>query len=256
MSSSSRRTLRGRRLAPQPPHELARAAGDIGDQAPHLREAGAQLGVADLDGAHRVLQLGDARVRAADGRHGGVDEALHALGGVPRGCRGEGAVGQAVAAGEFAVGPSRAPVGHLDRTEELVLQAIGVVLVERLEGLAQSGQRLGEVVGGVAHLVEQLHPRLAAVVRHLAYGVRCARAVAPVAGLTCGYWVTSPPNGNLPCCLQAGAATAPPLVVPKKNFCTLAARSAGMSNSGSIGRPGCGWVTMVGTGPEAQWRVS
>ena len=34
-----------------------------------------------------------------------------------------------------------------------------------------------------------------------------ARAVGPVAGLTWGYCVTSPPKGNLPCCLHAGAAT-------------------------------------------------
>ena len=101
----------------------------------------------------------------------------------------------------------------------------------------------------------------AAVVRHRLGGARQAsaptRATGPVAALTCGYWVTSPPNGNLPCCLHAGAATAPlGAVGPKKNFWTLAARSAGISDSGSMGRPGCGWVTSVGTGPEAHWRVS
>ena len=60
-----------------------------------------------------------------------------------------------------------------------------------------------EVVRGVAHLVEQVQPRLAAVVRHR-LGVReasepsAARATGPVDALTCGYWVTSPPNGTCP----------------------------------------------------------
>ena len=88
-------------------------------------------------------------------------------------------------------------------------------------------------------------------------GVGADRATGPVAALTCGYWVTWPPNGNLPCCVHAGAATAPlGAVGPKKNFWMLAARSAGISESGSMGRPTCGCVTSVGTGPEAHWRVS
>ena len=42
-------------------------------------------------------------------------------------------------------------------------------------------------------------------------------------------------------------ATAPLLVVPKKNVCTFAASAEGMSE---------GSGTSVGTGPEEQWRVS
>ena len=61
---------------------------DLREQSPHLREAGAQLWVTDLDGAHRVLELGQDEVRAGDRRQGRLQEAARALRGMSRARRG------------------------------------------------------------------------------------------------------------------------------------------------------------------------
>ncbi len=74
--------------------------------------------------------------------------------------------GEAVAGGELGVDALRAPVGELDRPEELLLEPLGRVVVELLVGLAQIGQRGPELVGRRGERVEHLLPALRRRVAH------------------------------------------------------------------------------------------
>ena len=60
-----RRWRRLRRSAAEHAHQLARFPRTVAEQLAHLGEPGAQLGVADLDRAHRVLQVGEDHVGAS-----------------------------------------------------------------------------------------------------------------------------------------------------------------------------------------------
>ena len=143
----------------------ARAA-HVREQLPHVRQAGAQLGVADLDGHHRVLKLGEVRVGLRDGVDRVRDEALHARRRHPARRRLERARGQAEALSEPGVRALRLPVRHLHRAEELLLESVGRALVELLVRLAERGQRHAELVDRVGDRVEQLLSRFGGDVGH------------------------------------------------------------------------------------------
>src|SRR5690349_11297683 len=108
-------------LATEGADQLARAIAQRTHMLAHVGQAGPQLRVADLDGEHGVLQLGEGVVRARDGVHRQVEEAADAVRRRAGRCGAEGAGRQAVALGEGGVGAARAAVGDLDGTEELVL---------------------------------------------------------------------------------------------------------------------------------------
>jgi hypothetical protein len=78
-----------------------------------------------------------------------------------------------VAVGEPVVGPLRAPVGHLDGPEELLFEAIGVLLVELLVGVAQRRERDRDVIRRVGDVVEEL---LSGFRRVIGHGCRARRA--------------------------------------------------------------------------------
>src|SRR5918994_54783 len=67
------------RLPPVRAQERAPAHVQAADELAHLGQPRAQLGVTDLDGPHRVLELRERRVRPADRLQRAVEEALHAL---------------------------------------------------------------------------------------------------------------------------------------------------------------------------------
>ena len=129
----------GPRLRPKPAHQLAGAGADVADQHADLLQGGAQLGVADLDRQHRVLQGAQLAVGAGDRVDGALQEALHALAGGAGGGGAERAALQGVALGEAGVGALGAAVGHLHRAEELVLERLGAAFVEVLVGFAERG---------------------------------------------------------------------------------------------------------------------
>ena len=63
-----------------------------------------------------------------------------------------------MALGELGVGKLRATVGDLHRTEELLLQSVGVPGVQILVGLGQARERKPEFVRRLGQRVEQLLP--------------------------------------------------------------------------------------------------
>ena len=83
---------------------------------------------------------------------------------------------QAVACGELGVRALGAPVGRLHRAEELLLEPVGALVVERLIRIAQRSERDGDLVDGLGDLVQQL---LSGRIRHRRPGGRargCGRA--------------------------------------------------------------------------------
>src|SRR5580658_9085026 len=101
------------RLAPERADELTCPAADAAHRLAHRLETGAEIGVAELDRQHRVLQRREGAVGARDRIHGGVDQVPGVLGGRSGGSRFELAALELVAGGEVAVGPLNAPVGRL-----------------------------------------------------------------------------------------------------------------------------------------------
>ena len=87
---------------------------------------------------------------------GGVEEALGALRGAARDRRLEGAAREPAALGEAGVGALRAAVGDLDGPEQLLLEAVGGVLVEQLVGAAERRQRDPDLVDRLGQVVEEL----------------------------------------------------------------------------------------------------
>ena len=144
------------RLAAERADELARVPAQVPDQLAHLGEPGAQLGVADLDREHRVLQVGERGVALVDRGDRGLEEALDALRRMaglrrrPRPGR------EPVALGEPGVGPLRAPVGDLDGPEQLRLEPVAGLLVELLVRRAERRERDCELVDRVGDGVEQV----------------------------------------------------------------------------------------------------
>ena len=146
--------------------QLRCAGQELGDQLADRGQAGAQLGVADLDRHHRVLQVGEDLVGVLDRLGRALEEAAHALrrqagrGGL------EGAAGQADALGEAGVHAPGAAVGELGRPEELLLEPVGGVGVELLVGGAERRERDAELVGRLGDPVEQVAAGVAGLVRH------------------------------------------------------------------------------------------
>ncbi len=153
-------------LAAERAVEPRRLALDAGDQLTDLRQAGAQLRVPDLDRRERVLQVGEHLVGVVDGLDGRLDEAgdtgrRRALDGLL-----ERPARQAVALGERRVGALGAPVGLLHRAEQVLLEQVGVALVELLVGGAEGRERDRELIDRVSDRVEQCLAGLSDVVRH------------------------------------------------------------------------------------------
>ena len=71
------------RVSAEGAEELVRASAQVREQLANVREAGAQLGVAHLDGHHRVLELGQVAVGLRDRVDRGRDKALHPRGWQP-----------------------------------------------------------------------------------------------------------------------------------------------------------------------------
>src|SRR6202040_3958797 len=71
-----------------------------------------------------------------------------------------------VACGEGGVRALGAAVGDLDRAKELLLEALGALLVELLKCLAQCGERQSELFDRGRYRVEQPLPRIGHGVRH------------------------------------------------------------------------------------------
>ena len=57
---------------------------------------------------------------------------------------------------ELGVGAPRAAVGGLHRAEQLLLQHVGGLLVELLVGLAEGGQRLGDLLDRDGEVAQDL----------------------------------------------------------------------------------------------------
>jgi hypothetical protein len=74
---------------------------------------------------------------------------------------------QAVPAGKLSVQPLRLPIGGLDWSEQLVLEALRSGRVELLVGLTKICQRDADLVSGQRKSVKQLLPRLGVGVGHL-----------------------------------------------------------------------------------------
>ena len=128
-------------LAPERAHELAGAGANVAETRANLLQSRAQLGVADLDRQHRVLERGERGVRTGGRLDGGLDEAARAVRrGSGRGGR-ELLLGQAVAARELGVGSPGPAVGRLHRREQLTLELIRLLLVQLLVGLAERAER-------------------------------------------------------------------------------------------------------------------
>src|SRR5690348_12667733 len=70
--------------------------------------------------------------------------------------------------GEPAVGPPGAPIRHLNRAEQLLLEPIRGALGEQLIRAAQRRQRGGDVVDRAGERVEHLLSRVSRDVRHRA----------------------------------------------------------------------------------------
>ena len=66
-------------LAAEDPDQLASATAQGSEQLADLGEPGAQLGVADVDRPHRVLQLREHVIGLGDRIHRVVEQPLHAL---------------------------------------------------------------------------------------------------------------------------------------------------------------------------------
>ena len=149
------------RLAPERPGEVARAVGQRAEPRPDVSEAGAQLGVAHLDGAHRVLQVGEDRVglSRAPRPHARPAPGWGARAWAPRPARTRGRAARG-ARRSPAVRALRPPVGGLDRAEQRRLEPVGAVLVELLVGDAEVGERGRETLDRLRDVVEQLLPRL------------------------------------------------------------------------------------------------
>ena len=88
--------------------------------------------------------------------HRPLDQRLGRLAGRSRGVRRERAPAQAAARGELRVGALGAPVGQLHRPKELLLQHVSGPLVELFVGLAESGERLGDLLGRDGEIAENL----------------------------------------------------------------------------------------------------
>src|SRR3954454_16260005 len=99
--------------------EAPRARWEVRDELADVGEAGAQLGVADLDGEHGVLERREVAVGRADGLDRGVEVALHPLRGVAGHRRLERGARKAVALGDPRVRARRAAVGQLNGAEQL-----------------------------------------------------------------------------------------------------------------------------------------
>src|SRR4051794_15511695 len=155
-----------RRLAAVAADQAARATAELVDDRADLAQSGAQLLVADLDRAHRVLLLGDRLVGVGDVVRGGLDEPGDGRG--RRGCRRrqEAAARQAGALREAGVGALRAPVRRLHRAEELLLESVGGVLVELVVRHAERGQRRAELADRLGERVEHFLPGLDRAVGH------------------------------------------------------------------------------------------
>ena len=145
-------------LAHRPSVRTKRTAplAHVGEQRADLGEPGAQLGVADLDRAHRVLELHERLVGLGHGLHRALDESAHPLRRQPGRRRLERPAGEPVALGEAGVRAPRAAVRELDRPEELLLQPVAAVLVELLVRGAEGGERLAERVRRLRDGLEQL----------------------------------------------------------------------------------------------------
>ncbi len=72
----------------------------------------------------------------------------------------EGAAGEAVALGEARVRALGAAVGQLDGPEQRLLEPVAGLLVQRLVGGAERGERDRQPVDRLGDLVEQLLPGL------------------------------------------------------------------------------------------------
>jgi hypothetical protein len=81
-----------------------------------------------------------------------------------------------VAVGEPVVGPLGAAVGHLDGPEELLLEPVGVLLVELLVGVTQRRERDRELIRRGGNVVEELLSGFGGVIGH---GHRARRACGP-----------------------------------------------------------------------------
>ncbi|HEV2769323.1 MAG TPA: hypothetical protein VGV40_03980 [Solirubrobacteraceae bacterium] len=71
-----------------------------------------------------------------------------------------------MAGGELGVGALGPAQGDLHRAEQVLLQLVGVVLVELLVGVAQGRERNTELVDRLGDGVEQLLPGVRADVGH------------------------------------------------------------------------------------------
>ena len=128
-------------LAPEGPFEVAGSRPHAAEQLPHVRECSSQLRVPDFRRQRGVLQLGQSAVRFGNRPDRAVDERVHAGRRDARRGRLECAAWEAVAICELRMGAFRPPVGALDRSEELRLQSVCVVLVELLVRGAEIGER-------------------------------------------------------------------------------------------------------------------
>jgi hypothetical protein len=66
-------------LAPHRPHELVGSCLHISEQSPNLREPGAELGIAELHGGHRVLQRRECGVRLGGSLDGACEQVSDGL---------------------------------------------------------------------------------------------------------------------------------------------------------------------------------
>jgi glycosyltransferase involved in cell wall biosynthesis len=148
--------------AQQPPSP----AGDVGQCGARLGQACAQLLVADLDGHHRVLELGDRLIGGLRRLEATLDVHARISGVGSRGAGFEAALGQAMATRELGVGAFQASVRRLDWAKHGLLEHVCGVVVELLVSLAHTSQRQGEVIGRRRDVLEHLDARLRAAVGH------------------------------------------------------------------------------------------
>ena len=116
-------------LAPDHPQQLSPVGGRRRDQLAGLGEPVPQLPVTDLDREHRILHLGHHLVSPLDRRDCPfqMDPGVR---GVRAGrSRGEAPGGQPVPLCKLGVGTTRPSVRSLDRPEQLLLEAIGLLVV-------------------------------------------------------------------------------------------------------------------------------
>src|SRR5579859_206580 len=71
------------------------------------------------------------------------------------------------ARGELGVRALGATVGRLDRTEQLLLQDVGVLVIELLVGLAQAGHRVSDLLDGNREVAQNLLSAFGGRVCHL-----------------------------------------------------------------------------------------